>query len=143
MVVFLTETFSNILFTVVQVVLFFIRAVHKRTFAQNREKLTPFPLVRKMSILAQPPLSVRTKHKFRKIRSFLRQKVRTFASEETPLSALDKPPPPRLRTSFMDGPLPVIRMPRSINFVQFFKQDLAGKNAYVAYYSGMYCTIGA
>jgi len=29
-----------------------------------------------------PPLSVRTRHKFRKIRSFLRQKVRTSASEE-------------------------------------------------------------
>jgi len=32
-------------------------------------------------------LSVRTSHKFRKIRSFLHQKVRTFASEETLLSA--------------------------------------------------------
>jgi len=37
-----------------------------------------------MSALAQPsyPLSVRTHHRFRKIRSFLHQKVRTSASEE-------------------------------------------------------------
>jgi len=37
-----------------------------------------------MSALAQPPpsLSVRIHHKFRKIRSVLHQKVRTFASEE-------------------------------------------------------------
>jgi len=53
-----------------------------------------------MSALAQPslptPLSVRTHQNFRKIRKFLRQKVRTFASEDPPvckMSALDKPLP--------------------------------------------------
>jgi len=40
------------------------------------------PLDGKMSALAQPPLTVRTHHKFRKIRSFLHQKVRTSASED-------------------------------------------------------------
>jgi len=35
---------------------------------QNRKKIDlPSPFVRKMSALAQPPLSVRTHHKFRKI----------------------------------------------------------------------------
>jgi len=70
------------------------------------------PLVGKTSALAQPSLppslSVRTHHKFYKIRSFLHQKVLTFASEDPSpvvrkMSALDKPPPPWLRTSFMDG----------------------------------------
>jgi len=57
---------------------------------------------------------VRTHHKFRKIRSFLRKKVRTFASEESPISFLPwtSPPPPFspwLRTSLMDGPKPLIK----------------------------------
>jgi len=38
-----------------------------------------------MSALAQPPLSVRTHHKFRKSRLSLHQTVRTTASEQTPL----------------------------------------------------------
>jgi len=61
-------------------------AVHKMPSAQNRKKIDPYPLVRKMSALAQqpPPLSVRTHHKFRRIRSFLHQKVWTSASEESP-----------------------------------------------------------
>jgi len=37
-----------------------------------------------------PPLSMRTHHKFQKIRSFLRQKVRTSASEETLLPPLSE-----------------------------------------------------
>jgi len=60
--------------------------------AQNREKLTPCPQnVRTGS--TPSPLAMQTHHKFRKIRSFLLQKVRTSASEESPLSALDKLPP--------------------------------------------------
>jgi len=79
-----------------------IRGRPWKTSAQNREKLTPFPLVRKMSVQAQPPLSVRTRN-----RCFLCQKVRTSVSEElpSPLSAncplWTNPLPPWLRT----GPL--------------------------------------
>jgi len=90
----------------------FLGAVHK---GQNREKLTSSSLVRKMSALAQTPLSVRTHHKFWKIRNILHQKVRKSASV-FPLVYLlmemsEKCPqwtnllPSWLRTSFMDGPL--------------------------------------
>jgi len=48
-------------------------------------KIDPSPLVCKMSALARPLLSVRIHHKFqKKIGVFLRQKVRTSASEEPP-----------------------------------------------------------
>jgi len=64
-------------------------------------KIDPLPFVRKMSALTQPPLSVQTHHKFQKIRSFLRQKVWTSASEDTPpfplvrkMSAMDELLPP-------------------------------------------------
>jgi len=65
-----------------------------------------------MSALAQPPptLSVRTHHKFRKIRCLLNQKVRTSTSEE-PLPFLSAKcphrttPPTWLWTSFMERPL--------------------------------------
>jgi len=51
--------------------------------AQNLEKLPP---VRKMFALAYllPPLSMQTYHKFRKIISFLDQKVWMSACEESP-----------------------------------------------------------
>jgi len=58
------------------------RTVHKG----RSHKIDPFPLVRKMSALAQPPLSVRRHHKFRKTRIFFSQKVRTSASEKPLLS---------------------------------------------------------
>jgi len=61
-------------------------AVHKGRPHKILKKLTLFPLVCKMSALAQPSLSVWTHHKFRKFRSFLHQKVRTSASEELPCS---------------------------------------------------------
>jgi len=51
--------------------------------AQNHEKFT-LPLVCKMSALAQPSF-IQTHHKFRKIRSYLYQKVRT--SPQPPLTA--------------------------------------------------------
>jgi len=54
------------------------------------------------------PLSVRTHHKFRKIRRFLRQTVRTFAFEESSCPQnvrTGQTPSPWLRTFFMDGPL--------------------------------------
>jgi len=61
-----------------------IGTVHK----ERPHKIAKNWPVRKMSVLAQLPLSVRTHYKFRKILlSFLHQKVRTSASEETPLSA--------------------------------------------------------
>jgi len=88
-----------------------LEAVHKRRphkIAKNWLLLPP--LIRKMSALSQSPtpLSVRTHHIFRKILSFLHQKVRTSATEETSLSA--KCPHwtnsfPWLRTYFMDSPL--------------------------------------
>jgi len=60
----------------------------------SAKKLTLSPLCFKMSALAQAPpsLPVRTHHKFRNIRSFLHQKVRTSASKDPPLSAMDNPP---------------------------------------------------
>jgi len=42
--------------------------------------------------LNHSPLSVRTHHKFRKMRSYLCQKLRTSTPEESLISALDKPP---------------------------------------------------
>jgi len=47
-----------------------------------------------MSALSPPPplLSMRTQHKFRKVRCFLHQKVRTSASEGPPLVRTGKPP---------------------------------------------------
>jgi len=51
---------------------------------QNREKLTPLPLVRKMSALAQSPLSVWTHQKFRKIESFCAKSAES-ASEDPPV----------------------------------------------------------
>jgi len=61
------------------------RAVHKRRPHKIAKiDLPPCPHWLEPS----PPLSVRIHHKFQKIRSFLRQKVRTSASEDTP------PPPP-------------------------------------------------
>jgi len=64
-------------------------------------KIDPFSLVRKMSAPVQPPLSMRIHHKFLKIRRFLRQKVRTYASEEIPLS-----PCPHAKCPYWTNPPP-------------------------------------
>jgi len=61
--------------------LFWLGSVHKRRPNKLAKNWPP------LSALAQPPsapLSVRTHHKFQKIRSILHQKVRTSASEEPP-----------------------------------------------------------
>jgi len=66
-------------------------------------KIDLLPLCRKMSALAQwlnLPLSVREHHKFRKIRSFLRKKVRKSASEEP-----SPPCPKNVRTGQTSSPL--------------------------------------
>jgi len=83
-----------------------VRDCSKKTSAQFRKKFTPSFLVCKMSVLAQPPLSmsVGTHYKFRKIRSFA-LKVRAFASEESPLSAKCRTEqPPLLPMYFIDSP---------------------------------------
>jgi len=80
----------------------------KNNHTKSRRKLTPSLLIRKLSALAPPP----THHKFRKIRSFVYQKVRTSASEEPLLSAKcphGQPPLLWLRTSFMDSPLYILK----------------------------------
>jgi len=65
--------------------------------AKIAKNCPPTPLVRKISTLVQPPLpsSVQTHDKFKKIRSFLHQKVRTTEHPHlkilTPFSTLDKP----------------------------------------------------
>jgi len=64
--------------------------------AQNAENLALSPLVRKMSALAQPPLSVRILHKFKKPEFFAPKSAdvriwRTSLVRE--VFALDKPLP--------------------------------------------------
>jgi len=66
-----------------------LRAVHKRSL-HKIAKNSPHP---PSSALGQLLLSVQTHQEFRKIRSFWHQKVRTFASEESPLVRLDTPHP--------------------------------------------------
>jgi len=81
-----------------------------RTSAQNREKLTPLSSCPRNVRNGSTSLSVRTHHKFQKIRRFLLQKVRTSAPEEPPppgpINVRTGQPPssPWLRMSFMDGP---------------------------------------
>jgi len=75
-----------------------LEAVYKRRSAQqNRKNWFAWP---KMFALAQhPPLSVRTHHKYRNIRSFLHQIVRT--------SAIWKNLPPWPQISALDKHLPL------------------------------------
>jgi len=87
-----------------------LEAVHKRRLHKIAKKLTPPPLfvnVRTGSI----PLVRANHHKFLKNPMIFAPKSADVHIWRTPppplseMSALDKPPSPWLRTSFMDGPL--------------------------------------
>jgi len=76
-------------------IMFSLRAVHKGRTHKIAKKLTS-PCLQYVHT-GSTPLSVRTHHKFRKIRCFLHQKLRTSTSEDPPtflvrgIYALDKP----------------------------------------------------
>jgi len=89
---------------------FTLRAVHKKVRIKSLN-IHPSSPVRKMSELAQPSLSVRTHHKFRRIRSF-------FAPKSTDVRILRTPPP-----FSKNGPN--WTKPLSLTAYVFYKQPLS------------------
>jgi len=89
---------------------YLLGAIHKRHFHKIVKNLSPSPLFAKCLHCLKPllPLSVRTHYKFRKLRSFLHQKMRTSTSEETfslCTQNVRTRQTPWLRTSVMDSHL--------------------------------------